>query len=96
MSPGLEKESKVAEKERMWEDNELRRLKPGYPVFYVDRECILCSVCQDAAPACFRLSESEDHNVVYKQPADEQELDRCLEALENCPVEAIGKDGDAA
>ena len=61
--------------------------------FYVDRECILCSVCSDCAPANFRVSEDEDHDIVYKQPENEIELDLCQEAMECCPVEAIGEDG---
>ncbi|MBW1881113.1 MAG: ferredoxin [Deltaproteobacteria bacterium] len=61
--------------------------------FYVDRECILCSVCSDAAPESFRMSEEEDHDICFKQPANSDELARCDEAMENCPVEAIGDDG---
>lgn len=61
--------------------------------FYVDRECILCSVCSDCAPKNFRMSVDEDHDVVFKQPEDELELKQCYEAMENCPVEAIGDDG---
>ena len=61
--------------------------------FYVDKECILCSVCSDAAPNNFRMSDDEDHDICYKQPDSEDELEQCYEALENCPVEAIGDDG---
>jgi ferredoxin len=61
--------------------------------FYVDKECILCSVCSDAAPNNFKMSDDEDHDVCFKQPANEEELAQCYEALENCPVEAIGDDG---
>ena len=64
--------------------------------FYVDTECILCSVCSDAAPNNFRMSDDEDHDICYKQPDDEEELEQCYEAMENCPVEAIGDDGAAA
>ncbi len=62
-------------------------------VFYVDRECILCSVCSDCAPNNFRMSDDEDHDICFKQPSDAQELAACYEAMENCPVEAIGDDG---
>ena len=61
--------------------------------FYVDKECILCSVCSDAAPNNFRMSDDEDHDICYKQPEDDEELEQCYEAMENCPVEAIGDDG---
>ena len=80
----------------IWEDNNLEAINPSLPVFYVDKECILCSVCSDAAPNNFRMSDDEDHDIVYKQPDDEDEVEQCMEALENCPVEAIGEDGTAA
>ena len=59
----------------------------------MDRECIICSVCSDSAPIIFRMSEEEDHDICYKQPETEQELEECYDAMENCPVEAIGDDG---
>ena len=61
--------------------------------FYVDRECIICSVCSDSAPNNFQMSEEEDHDICYKQPQNEQEVEECYDAMENCPVEAIGDDG---
>lgn len=70
-----------------WEDN-----IPGK--FYVDKECILCSVCSDCAPNNFRMSDDGSHDIVYKQPENDDELDACYEALECCPVEAIGDDGN--
>ena len=60
---------------------------------YVDKECMLCSVCSDAAPNNFRMSDDEDHDICYKQPENDDELEQCMEAMENCPVEAIGDDG---
>ena len=60
--------------------------------FYVDFECILCSVCSDAAPNNFRVSDEGDHDICYKQPENIEELESCYEAMENCPVEAIGDD----
>ncbi len=61
--------------------------------FFVDKECILCSVCSDAAPNNFRMSDDEDHDICYKQPTDADEVKACYEAMENCPVEAIGDNG---
>lgn len=61
--------------------------------FYVDQECILCTVCSEAAPANFRLSIDEDHDVCFRQPRSEAELDACLDAQSGCPVDAIGADG---
>lgn len=85
----------MADPTDIWEDN-----VGGFSVvagkkvsFYVDRECILCSVCEDAAPRNFRASDDDDHDICYKQPQNEDELEECYEAMENCPVEAIGDDG---
>ena len=61
--------------------------------FFVDKECILCSICSDAAPRNFRMADDEDHDICFKQPENEEELENCYDAMENCPVEAIGDDG---
>ena len=76
----------MAEVSERWEDN-----VPG--AWYVDKSCILCSLCVDLAPNNFKESEQGDHDVVYKQPETEEELAQCKEAMEQCPVEAIGNDG---
>lgn len=62
--------------------------------FYVDKECIFCNVCANAAPDNFKISDDGTHDVVYKQPENEEEEDACYEALELCPVYAIGDDGE--
>ena len=77
----------MADRNDKWEDNVKGK-------FYVDKECIFCSVCSDCAPANFRMSADETHDTVYKQPENEEELENCYEALESCPVDAIGDDGD--
>jgi len=60
--------------------------------WFVDKKCILCSVCSEAAPKNFRESDAHDHDVVYKQPDSEEEARQCEEAMAACPVEAIGRD----
>jgi len=76
----------MANRNAKWEDN-----VPGR--FYVDKECILCSLCSDLASKNFRESDDGDHDLVYKQPENEAELKACRDAMEQCPVEAIGEDG---
>lgn len=76
----------MADAAQKWEDN-----VPG--PFYVDKECILCSLCSDIAPANFRESDDGDHDIVYKQPETDEERKLSIEALEQCPVDAIGQDG---
>lgn len=85
----------MADPNNLWEDNVRgESVINGKRVsFYVDKECILCSVCSDAAPNNFRMSDQEDHDICYKQPENAEELAQCNEALENCPVEAIGDNG---
>ncbi len=61
--------------------------------FYVDKECIFCHVCSQVAPDNFEQSEDGCHDYVYKQPENEEELLDCIEAIDQCPVYAIGDDG---
>ena len=84
----------MADKNDKWDDNVGgATIVSGKKVsFYVDRECIICSVCSDCAPNNFKISNEEDHDICYKQPENKAELEQCYEALENCPVEAIGDD----
>ena len=86
----------MADKDDKWEDNVGGFvLAAGKKVsFYVDKECIFCSVCTDAAPQNFKASNTDDYDYVYKQPENEEELESCYEAMESCPVEAIGDDGE--
>ncbi len=62
--------------------------------FFVDRECIACDACVLAAPENFGMDGDDGHAFVKKQPATESEQDQCREAMEGCPVEAIGNNGD--
>lgn len=77
----------MAELNERYEDN-----VPGK--WYVDKKCILCSVCSEAAPKNFKEADSGDHDVVFKQPTEDGEEQQCLEAMAACPVEAIGNDGN--
>jgi ferredoxin len=60
--------------------------------FYVDRQCIDCDVCRDTAPANFARNDENGYSYVIKQPETDDELELCIEALDACPVEAIGDD----
>jgi ferredoxin len=61
--------------------------------FYVDVTCIDCDLCREAAPRNFIRNDSEHRSFVFQQPLDAAEEAACLAALEECPVEAIGRDG---
>ncbi|MEM6911727.1 MAG: ferredoxin [Verrucomicrobiota bacterium] len=64
--------------------------------FYVDDQCIDCDLCRETAPENFGREDDEGHSFVHKQPQSEEEKALCIEAMEGCPVEAIGDDGGVA
>ena len=61
--------------------------------FYVDRTCIDCDLCRETAPENFARQDDQGYSFVQLQPRDPAEEAACLSALEECPVEAIGRDG---
>lgn len=78
----------MAEKSDKWPDN-----APGK--FYVDTECTDCDLCREKAPEFFDRNGEEGYSYVAKQPVTEDDIMACMEALEECPVNAIGDDGDS-
>ncbi|MCF7944999.1 MAG: ferredoxin [Spirochaetia bacterium] len=60
--------------------------------FYVDNTCTSCGLCTDTAPEFFD-TDDDDLAYVKKQPTDQEGEELCQEALDSCPVEAIGDDG---
>ena len=77
----------MAEKDEKWPENILGK-------FYVDEQCIDCDLCRETAPDFFTRNEVGGYSYVFKQPDSEESVNLCIEALEGCPVEAIGDDGD--
>lgn len=61
--------------------------------YYVDNQCIDCDVCRDTSPANFKRNDNRGYSFVYKQPETDEETRLCAEAMNACPVEAIGDDG---
>ena len=62
--------------------------------FYVDSQCIDCDVCRVTAPNNFRRDEAKGYSYVFLQPENAEEQAQCEEAMDSCPVEAIGDDGE--
>lgn len=62
--------------------------------FYVDSTCIDCDACREMAPDNFARSDENGYSYVSKQPNDDGEEEQCKDAMEGCPVEAIGDDGE--
>jgi ferredoxin len=78
----------VADKTKKYADN-----VPGR--FYVDSECIACDACVISAPQNFKMNDDSGHAFLSKQPTTPEEADQCREAMDGCPVEAIGNDGES-
>lgn len=57
--------------------------------FFTNQHCIDCGFCLDEVPEVFRLDD-EFQSYVWQQPRNGEERERTLEAIEGCPVEAIG------
>jgi ferredoxin len=76
----------MADKEEKWAEN-------VEGAFYVDEQCIDCDLCRETSPSNFTREEDGGYSYVYKQPENDEELELCIEAMEGCPVEAIGNDG---
>jgi ferredoxin len=64
--------------------------------WYVDCQCIDCDLCRTTAPANFKQNSDEGYSYVYKQPETEQEAALCKQAMEECPVEAIGNNANVS
>ena len=77
----------MAEKDEKWPENVSGK-------FYVDEQCIDCDLCRETAPNFFTRNEDGGYSFVHKQPESAEDVELCMEALEGCPVEAIGEDGD--
>ena len=76
----------MAEKNDRYPDNAAGR-------YYVDTQCIDCDVCRVTAPANFRREEDKGYSYVFRQPENPEQEAACQEAMDSCPVEAIGSDG---
>lgn len=61
---------------------------------FVDQSCIACDACVLTAPKNFAMHEEDGHAFVSKQPESADEAALVKEAIEGCPVEAIGDFGD--
>ena len=79
----------MADKAKRYTDNVFGK-------YYVDDQCIDCDLCRETAPDNFKRNDAAGFSFVFKQPSTPEEEQLCKEAMEGCPVEAIGHDGDPA
>ena len=77
----------------MMADKENRYMDNTQGQYYVDDQCIDCDLCRETAPDNYTRQDEGGYSYVYKQPENDEEKELCEEALEGCPVEAIGDDG---
>jgi ferredoxin len=77
----------MADKSQKWPENASGK-------FYVDNQCIDCDLCRETAPGMFTRNEDGGYTFVSRQPVSDEELAQCKEAMEGCPVEAIGDDAE--
>jgi len=61
--------------------------------FYVDTNCINCSLCPEIAPDIFATNHDLGYEYVKKQPGHEIELIQVAEAMDLCPASAIQDNG---
>ncbi|MFH0793367.1 MAG: ferredoxin [bacterium] len=77
----------MADKTQKYPDN-----APGK--YYVDNTCIDCDACRATAPDNFMRNEEGGYSFLSKQPENDEQQQLCKEAMEGCPVESIGDDGE--
>ena len=77
----------MANKKAKWAENANGK-------FYVDDQCIACDACLREAPRFFSMNDKDSHAFVKAQPTSTTDIQECLNAMEACPVEAIGNDGE--
>jgi ferredoxin len=65
---------------------------PG--AFYVDDSCIDCDMCLATASQNFERHQERRCSYIAKQPENDEEWALCQQAMEDCPVGAIGCDRD--
>lgn len=60
---------------------------------YVDNTCIDCDLCRAEVPEVFARHD-DGYSYVFAQPGNPEVLEKTIEVIGNCPVEAIGNDGE--
>jgi ferredoxin len=63
-------------------------------LYYVDDSCIDCDMCRENAESFFRRDDDIGLSIVFRQPLTADEIAIADAALENCPTQSIGNDGE--
>jgi ferredoxin len=64
--------------------------------FFTTKECDGCAYCASIAPENFDFEKGSNTYFVARQPETKEEEEMMLEALEDCPVDAICSDGSGS
>ena len=62
--------------------------------FYVDDTCIYCDLCVEIVPAVYAEHNDRGWAYVLRQPQTPEEIRLAMEAVDSCPTESIGADGN--
>ena len=75
--------------------NKLNKPPQNVPgAYYVDDTCIDCGMCPNTAPQFFKRFDEGGYTVAVRQPQTPEEIALAEEALNGCPTESIGNDGE--
>jgi ferredoxin len=79
------------------ESNQVKPLPHNSPgKYYTTEECDGCAYCASVAPDNFEYERSSNTYFVARQPLTSEEEEYVLEAMDDCPVDAIrSKNGGA-
>ncbi len=61
--------------------------------YYVDINCINCSICTEIAPEIFATNHDEGYEYIHRQPANKDEKRMVAELIGLCPANAIQDNG---
>ena len=61
--------------------------------WYVDSSCIDCDLCRGNAPGIFDRDADLGMSIVIRQPVSPGDVALATEAMEGCPSDSIGNDG---
>jgi len=62
--------------------------------FYVDSNCINCSLCPEIAPENFMTNHDLGHEYICKQPENSKERELIAQAIELCPADAVKENSE--
>lgn len=63
--------------------------------YYIDHNCVPCGDCMAEAPMLLQYTKDESKAFFHRQPNTPEEEEAARKAMDMCPSEAIGDDGDS-